>query len=390
MKRRICVVSGSRADYGLLRWTIDEIQNDPDLDLLLVVTGSHLLLEYGASIREIELDGFVVDHKVDIVDSSDTAHGIAQSIGRGVIGFSAAFSQLTPDVVLLLGDRYEIFSAATAATALHIPIAHCHGGERTEGALDEALRHSVTKMAHLHFTSTNEYSRRVIQLGEDPDRVFTVGSFGVEGINRLPLLGKSQLEERLGQRLEGQVLLVMIHPETHSPGSNEQLVRSLFSCLDQLVDTRVIFTLSNVDEEGRFVNKLIEEYVLSRPWKASFYANLGQKALFSLMCCVDGVVGNSSSGIIEAPSFNVGTVNIGDRQKGRLRGESIIDCKPNRDSIARGLEILLSEKFKNKVKSFHSPYKGSGVSKKVTNILKTYPLDAILVKEFYDVSFDET
>ena len=386
MKRRLCVVSGGRADFGLLRWTLEEIKNDKDVDLRLIATGSHLLEEFGFSIDEIESAGFGVDATVDIVDASDSAIGVARAIGRGVAKLAEVFNQIRPDVVLVLGDRYESFAATVAATTLHIPIAHCHGGERTEGAIDEVFRHSMTKLAHLHFTATAEYKKRVIQLGERPERVFNVGSLGVEAISRLPRLSRQQLETKLGQELNKKTLLVTYHPETHSSGHNQQTLANLCECLNTLNEVKIIFTLSNADEEGRLVNKLINEYVEKNPDRAAVFANLGQEVLFSLMDNVDGIVGNSSSGIIEAPSLKVGTLNIGDRQKGRIRADSIIDCAARRDEIARGLEILFSEDFKKRVKRVLNPYEGHDPSKRVKDILKTYPLDGLLRKSFYDIS----
>lgn len=385
MKRHICAVSGSRADYGLLRWMLKEIHDDSGLELHLVVTGSHLLAEYGSSIDEIEADRIPISGRIDVIDPIDSAQGVARSIGAGVTRFSEIFPKLNPDVLLLLGDRYEIFAAAVAATALHIPIAHCHGGESTEGAIDEVLRHSITKMSHLHFTATDEYRNRVIQLGEHPERVFNVGSFGVETIDRLPRLTQSQLETKLKLDLSQKTLLVTYHPETHSLEDSEKTLTNLFNCLNKLNQVKVIFTLSNADEGGRVINELVHEYVAANPGKASVFANLGQEVLFSLIENVDGIVGNSSSGIIEAPSLQVGTLNIGDRQKGRIRADSIIDCSGSADEIARGLEMLFSRDFKDRVTRARNPYEGERPSKKVRSILRSYPLNGILKKSFYDI-----
>lgn len=386
MKRRICAVSGSRADYGLLRWTLKEIHDDSKLELYLVVTGSHLLAEYGSSVNEIEADSIPISGRIDVIDPTDSAQGVARAIGAGVVKFSETFSQLEPDLLLLLGDRYEIFSAAVAATALHIPIAHCHGGERTEGAMDEALRHSITKMAHIHFTATNQYKDRVIQLGEHPEHVFNVGSFGVEAVQRFPRLTQPELETKLNLNLSHKTLFVAYHPETHSPEDDQQTLANLFRCLNELNQVKVIFSLSNADEGGRGINELINEYVNTNSDKASVFANLGQEVLFSLLENVDGIVGNSSSGIIEAPSLKVGTLNIGNRQKGRIRADSIIDCRASCNEISRGLAILLSKEFKERVKQASNPYEGQGPSKKVRSILRSFPLDGILRKAFYDIS----
>jgi GDP/UDP-N,N'-diacetylbacillosamine 2-epimerase (hydrolysing) len=389
VKRKICVVSGCRADYGLLRWTMQKIRDDSDLNLQIVVTGSHLSTEYGLTYKEIEGDGFIIDEKVDILLDTDSAQDIAKSMGLGLISFSDILKRLAPDLLLLLGDRYEIFSVAAVATALHIPIAHCHGGEQTEGAIDEAMRHSITKMAHLHFTTTDEYRRRVIQLGEHPERVFNVGAFGLEGINRTEELSRSTLEQRLGQSLEGRTLLVTYHPETHSLGASRETLNAILEVLDDFADAKLIFTLSNADEGGRLINKIIRDYVTQNPNRSVVHANLGQQALFSLMRHIDGVVGNSSSGIIEAPSFNIGTVNIGDRQKGRVRGASIIDCRATQSDVGRALRTLLSEEFRREVANMVSPYKGGDVSGLVNQILKTTQLRTLVKKRFFDLNVME-
>ena len=385
MKRAICVVSGSRAEYGLLKWTMQAIQEDLDLCLQLVVTGSHLSSEYGLTYKEIEQDGFNIDEKVAILLDTDSAQGIAKSMGLALISFPATLERLAPDLLLLLGDRYEIFAAAAAATALHIPIAHCHGGELTEGALDDIFRHSLTKMAHLHFTATEAYRNRVIQLGEQPDRVFRVGAFGLEGISRLERLSREATAKFIGKSLDGQNILIAFHPETQSPNSSQEQITTLLASLSEFPDLGLIFSLSNADEEGRLINRMIKEYVAKNQHRCVANANMGQTVLFSLMRHIDGVVGNSSSGIIEVPSFNIGTVNIGSRQKGRIRGASVIDSEPKRDELISALSTLLSQDFRARIKGIANPYEGVDVSSKVKQVLKTYPLNDILRKPFYDL-----
>ena len=383
--RKVCVVTGSRAEYGLLRWTMQAIGEDPDLCLQLVVTGSHLSDEYGLTYTEIEKDGFPINEKIAILSDTDDSQGISKAIGMGVIRLSEAFARLAPDLLLVLGDRFEILSAGVAATALHIPIAHCHGGELTEGALDDVFRHSLTKMAHLHFTSTEQYRNRVIQLGEQPNRVFNVGAFGLEGVQRLDRLSKEQTEQAVGKALDGKNLLVTFHPETQTPNSSEEQVSQLLASLSDFPSLGLIFSLSNADEKGRLINEMIKKYVAENRHRCVVNANLGQTVLFSLLRYIDGVVGNSSSGIIEAPSFGIGTVNIGDRQKGRIRGASIIDCSSDSVDIVRAIRLLLSREFADKARIADNLYGGNDVSGQVVQLLKTYPLQGVVRKSFHDL-----
>jgi len=361
------------------------IREDPDLCLQLIATGSHLSYEYGLTYKEIEKDGFPIDEKIEILSDSDDSQGISKAIGMGVLRLSEAFTRLAPDLLLVLGDRYEILSAGVAATVLHIPIAHCHGGELTEGALDDVFRHSLTKMAHLHLTSTEQYRNRVIQLGEQPERVFNVGAFGLEGVQRLDRLSKEQTEQAVGKALDGKNLLVTFHPETQAPNCSEGQVSELLSSLSEFPSLGLIFSLSNADEKGRLINQMIETYVAENRHRCVANANLGQTVLFSLLGYIDGVVGNSSSGIIEVPSFGIGTVNIGDRQKGRIRGTSVIDCSSHSADIVRAIRLLLSRKFADKAKIADNPYEGNDVSRQVVQLLKTFPLEGIFKKSFHDL-----
>lgn len=383
MKRRVCVVTGSRAEYGLLYWLIKEIQGSHDMDLQVVATGMHLSPEFGLTYRTIEEDGFRIDAKVEMLLSSDTTVGIAKSMGLGTIGFADAFERLRPDIVVLLGDRFEIFSAAQAALVARIPIAHLHGGETTEGAIDEAFRHAITKMAHLHFTATEEYRARVIQLGEDPGRVFNVGAAGIDNIKRLKLLDRANLETALGFRFGLRNLLVTFHPVTLEHASARQQFGELLAALDGLADTHLIFTKPNADTDGRVIGAMMNDYVSSNPAKAAAYTSLGQLRYLSTMRFVDGVVGNSSSGIIEAPSFGIGTINIGDRQTGRVKAASVIDCEPNRKSISEALGRLYSADFRAALPMTVSPYGEGYVAGKIAKVLAMHPLDAILKKRFF-------
>jgi GDP/UDP-N,N'-diacetylbacillosamine 2-epimerase (hydrolysing) len=384
MSRKICVITGTRAEYGLLRWVMQGIKDDPQLDLQIVATGMHLSPEFGLTYRAIEEDGFQIDRKVEALTSSDTAVGIAKSMGLGLIGFADALSELQPDLIVVLGDRFEIFAAVAAALVARIPVAHLHGGEKTEGAFDEALRHSITKMSHLHFVAAEEYRQRVIQLGEQPDHVFRVGGLGVDAIQRLSLLSRAELEAALGFRLGSKNLLVTFHPVTLERATAEAQMAQLLAALAELEDTHLIFTFPNADTGGRALIGMVEQFVARHP-NARAYASLGQLRYLSCVSHVDAVVGNSSSGLMEVPSFRKGTVNIGDRQRGRLQAASVINCEPNRQSIAAALKRLYSTGFQASLQEVRNPYGDGGASEKVVEILKHHPLAALLKKTFHDL-----
>jgi GDP/UDP-N,N'-diacetylbacillosamine 2-epimerase (hydrolysing) len=382
--RKVCVVTGSRAEYGLLRWVLEEIRAAPELRLQLAVTGMHLSPEFGLTYREIERDGFQIDRRVEMLLSSDSPFGIAKSMGLGLIGFADALRELEPDLLLVLGDRFEIFSAAAAALVAGIPIAHVHGGELTEGAFDEALRHSITKMAQLHFVAAEEYRQRVVQLGEHPDRVFLVGGLGLDNVSRLPLLDRPALETALDFRLGPKNLLVTFHPVTLEAAASERQLAELLAALDQRPETHLIFTLPNADTQGRALCGMVERYAAGRS-NARAYVSLGQTRYLSCLRQVDAIVGNSSSGLIEAPAFHIGTVNIGDRQRGRLKAASVIDCKPDRGSINAALDRVYSQDFKTTLANVRNPYGEGGASAKIVAVLRSFPLDGIVKKSFYDL-----
>jgi GDP/UDP-N,N'-diacetylbacillosamine 2-epimerase (hydrolysing) len=364
---------------------IKEIQDAQDLELQLVVAGMHLSPEFGLTYREIEKDGFEIDRKVDMGLTSDTSVGIANSIGLGTIGFGEAFHALKPDLLVLLGDRFELLAAASAALVALIPIAHIHGGELTEGAYDDAIRHSITKMAHLHFTASEVYSSRVIQLGEQPKKVFCVGALGIDNIVRLPLLKKDEVEKYIGLSLKGKSLLVTWHPETLNPKSTYEEFQNLLDVLQNYESINIVFTKSNADNDGSRINQMIDEFVLKYPENAVTHTSLGQLRYLSTLKYVSGVVGNSSSGIIEAPSLQKGTVNIGNRQLGRLRAASVIDCRPDVQSIKNALDTLFSSQFQSRLPKVSSPYGGSDVARKIACILKNCSLDGIVRKRFFDI-----
>lgn len=384
MKRKICVVTGSRADYGLLRWTMDEIRSSVALELQVVATGMHLSPEFGLTYREIEGDGFHIDRRVEMLLSSDTPVGIAKSTGLGLAGFADALADLQPDLLLVLGDRFEILAAACAAMFARIPIAHVHGGEATEGAYDDAIRHAVSKMSHIHFVAADEYRRRVVQLGEAPERVHLVGGLGVDAIARAKLLGQAELEAQLGFVFGARNLLVTFHPATLEAASAEGQMRELLAALGELQDTRLIFTLPNADNEGRALMTMINDFVARHP-HARAYNSLGQVRYLSCLQFVDGVVGNSSSGLLEVPSFKIGTVNVGRRQQGRLRAASVIDCEPQKAAIAAALTTLYSAQFRQGLATVENPYGRPGASREIAARLERLSFDSLLDKPFYDL-----
>jgi UDP-hydrolysing UDP-N-acetyl-D-glucosamine 2-epimerase len=387
-KRKICVFTGTRAEYGLLKPLMEKIKQDNELELQIVASGMHLSPEFGLTYKEIEKDGFKIDKKIEMLLSSDTDVGVAKSIGLGVIGFADTLEELRPDITVILGDRFEALAFAIASYTLRIPIGHLYGGEATFGSIDEGIRHSITKLSYLHFTSTQEYRKRVIQLGESPDRVFNVGALGIDNIKSMKLLEKSEVEKALGKSFKKRNLLITFHPTTLEKNSAEKQFRELLKALDELDDTLLIFTKSNADMEGRLINKLIDEYHIKNPEKTVVFTSMGQLLYLSTMKYVDAVVGNSSSGIIEAPSFKIGTINVGDRQKGRIKAQSIIDCEPIYEQIKNALKMLYSEEFQEKLKNVKNPYGDGEASTRILKILKNFNLSEIK-KEFYDLKFLE-
>lgn len=379
------MVTGTRAEFGLLRWLMEEIDKHPALTLQIVATGMHLSPEFGSTSNEIEECGFKIDAKVEMLLSSDTKSAITKSMGLGLIGFADAYYRLNPDVVVVLGDRFEIFAATSAAMIAGIPLAHLHGGESTEGAFDESIRHAVTKMSHLHFVAADEYRRRVIQLGEHPSRVFNVGGLGVDAIKRLELLSREDLERSLDFSLHKKNLLITFHPVTIEVNeSSSKQLSELLEALGKLEDTALIFTMPNADTNSRQLAELVRRFVAKFP-RAKAYASLGQLRYFSCLAHVDGVIGNSSSGILEAPSFNIGTINIGDRQEGRLRSKSVIDCAPNRASILEAINRLYSDEFQASLANTDAPYGSGGASIQIAKMLAEYPLEKIRKKKFYNL-----
>jgi GDP/UDP-N,N'-diacetylbacillosamine 2-epimerase (hydrolysing) len=335
--------------------------------------------------REIEQDGFEIDRKVEMLTSSDSSVGVAKSMGLGMIGFADALSELRPDLMVVLGDRYEIFAAVAAAMVARIPVAHLHGGEATEGLIDEAIRHSITKMSHLHFVAAEEYRKRVIQLGEQPDAVHLVGGLGVENIRRLELMSREELESSLGLEFGKRNLLVTFHPVTLEDATAEVQMTALLQALEVLQETRIIFTLPNADSGGRVLIEMVNAFVERHPDSYAF-TSLGYRRYLSCLAYVDGVVGNSSSGLTEVPSFRKATVNIGDRQRGRLQSASVINCAPVKEEIVQAINRIYSDEFVQILKGAVNPYGDGRVSDRVVEVLKTVSLDNLLKKTFFDVS----
>jgi GDP/UDP-N,N'-diacetylbacillosamine 2-epimerase (hydrolysing) len=385
--RKICVVTGSRSEYGLLRCVMQCLKADPGLELQIIATGMHLSLEFGLTFREIEKDGFRIDRKVEMLLSSDTTLAMAKSTGFGLGGLAVALDDLSPDIVLVLGDRFEIFAAASAAHLLRIPIAHIHGGEVTEGAIDDALRHAISKLSQLHFTSTETYRNRVIQMGEQPDRVFCFGAPGIDAIASLDLMTREELGKSIGFVLGERFLLVTFHPVTlGSHPSSEEMAELLAALADLPKDVRVLFTMPNADAEGRLLALQIREFVNRYPNRAAAFASLGHLRYLSAMKHCLAVVGNSSSSLIEAPSLGVGIINIGDRQKGRIQAVTVINCAPDRSEISQALARALTPEYQQAAAAVVNPYGRAGASEKIAGVVARYPLANLRRKSFYDMS----
>jgi len=385
--KRIGIMTGTRAEYGLLKSLMQEINKDNDLELYLIVSGMHLSPEFGMTYQEIEEDGFEINAKVEMLLSSDSPAGISKSIGLGVIGFADEFQRADLDMLILLGDRYEALSAAICALVMRIPIAHLHGGELTEGAIDEGIRHSITKMSYLHFTSTEQYRDRVIQLGENPERVFYVGALGVENIKKINLMTKEELEKSIHFEIDENTVVVTYHPVTLENNTVEEQFLNLLKVLDRNPKIRMIFTKANADTNGRIVNELIDKYAAQNSERACAFMSLGQKRYLSALKYCRIVIGNSSSGIIEAPSFGKPIINIGDRQKGRICADSVINCGYTQQEIQQAMETALTKEFENKASNCRNPYEKENTAANIISVIKDYLLnDKIKLKKgFYDI-----
>ncbi|MDO4228185.1 MAG: UDP-N-acetylglucosamine 2-epimerase [Capnocytophaga sp.] len=384
--RKICVVTGTRAEFGLLRPLIQLVKNDVQLDLQIIATGMHLSSEFGYTINEIIKSGFEVDKQVECILSSDSSVGISKSIGLAVMGFADAYRDLAPDLVVILGDRTEILAAVIAAAMANIPMAHISGGETTEGAYDEAIRHSITKFSHLHFTATEAYRKRVIQLGEQPERVFNVGAIGLDSIKKLKLMTRQEFETSIGFQLAEKNVLVTYHPVTLETENPKEVFQNVLDTLDALTNTHIIFTHANSDKNGRIINEMITQYVQKNKHKAVDFISLGQLRYLSALQFVDFVIGNSSSGIVEVPYFNIPTINIGDRQKGRIAPKSVLHCNGDLNSIQQAVKQANSTDFKNKIQKQEQIFGTGNTAEKIIQIIKNN--DKIdLKKSFYDIDF---
>tara|TARA_Y100001958_G_C21238949_1_gene566118 strand:+ start:568 stop:1725 length:1158 start_codon:yes stop_codon:yes gene_type:complete len=385
MKRKICVITGTRAEYGLLRFLMKSIKSDSKLTLQIIATGMHLSPDFGFTFREIENDGFKIDEKFEMLLSADTPSSISKSTALGLISFSDIIQRLDPDIVVLLGDRFEILAASISALFAKIPIAHIHGGETTTGAYDEAIRHSVSKMAYWHFVANEVYKKRIIQLGEDPKRVHNVGGLGIDAIIKTNLLSKKQLAKELKLEFLKKNLMITFHPETLENSSSQQNFSKILKSLEKLKDTLLIFTMPNADSDGRVIKAMINDFVLNQHPNSVAFTSLGRRNYLSALQFVDAVVGNSSSGLLEAPYFNIGTINVGDRQSGRIKADSVIDCNYSQRSISHALEKLYDKRFQKKLLNTSNLYGEGNSSDKIKKILKNVKIPTNLKKTFYDL-----
>lgn len=385
--RKICVITGTRAEYGLLSRLMKMIKDDGDTVLQVIATNMHLSKKYGNTYKEIEADGFVIDKKVPIIDESapDSPHTTIASMSKAMSGFAEAFDSLKPDLIVILGDRYEMLAAASTALIYRIPIAHLYGGEITEGAFDDSIRHAITKMSHLNFTSTEEYRKRVIQMGEEPDRVFYVGALGVENIKKTKLMDKQEIESSIGFKLDKNTVLVTYHPVTLDNTSVSDSIDAFLKALSSFKKLRILFTMPNSDTGSKIIAEKINEFVKNNVERSIAFTSLGMKRYLSVIPNVAAVIGNSSSGVVEVPSFGIPTLDIGDRQKGRISCNSVWNCASDEASIKDGIKKVLSKDFAEKARTVQNPYDKPDTAENIFKVLKTFPLKNILQKHFYDL-----
>lgn len=385
--KKICIVTATRAEYGLLKPLMHKLQESSHFELQLVVTGAHLSPEFGLTYQLIEADGFHIDEKVEMLLSSDTPSGIVKSMGLAQIGFADVFNRISPDALILLGDRYEILSVASAATIFTIPIIHLHGGEITEGAYDDSIRHAISKLSTIHFTSTAAYRQRLIQMGEQPEHVFNVGAIGLDNIVDLQLLDRAELEKTLGIVLRKYNYQVTFHPETLSDMSSEEQFKILLKAISQQKESYFIFTKANADTDGRVINQMIDQFVNEHKDMASAYNSLGSLRFLSTVKICDAIVGNSSSGIIEAPSLGTATINIGDRQRGRTQATSVINCSVNIDEIVAAFNQVKDPLFQKSIHTIDNPYGEGGTASKIIQILGQLDSQNLKTKKFHNIAF---
>lgn len=384
VNRKVAVFTGTRAEYGLLYWLMKDIQANLHLELQVIVSGMHLSPEFGETWKQIQLDGFSIDAKVEMLLSSDTPVGVVKSMGVGALGFADSLDRLRPDMLVVLGDRFEALAIVQAALIMRIPVAHLHGGEITEGAYDDAIRHAISKMANLHFVAAEAYRRRVIQMGESPERVFNVGAIGLDHVRRSPKMDLQELAESLGFALRSPYLLVTYHPVTSLDEDPQQSFNALLEALDKFPEQQVILTYPNADNGGRAIIPPLEAYAQRQPERVLAIPSLGFRRYLSAVSMASAVVGNSSSGIIEVPAFGIPTVNIGVRQKGRLAADSVLHCEPNAEAIERALHQALSYEFAEISKKTVNPYGQGSVAEAIVSVLEHF--DGALHKSFHDLS----
>lgn len=389
--KRVCIVTATRAEYGLLKPIILKLQAQNNLEVRVVATGMHLSPEFGMTCQEIEQDGIRLDRKIEILLSADTSSAISKSMGLAMISFADYFSERKPDLLIVLGDRYEILAVATTAMNARIPIAHLYGGDITEGAVDDVVRHAITKMSYFHFTATREHRRRVIQMGESPERVFWVGAMSVENACNVKKLSMHDLQEQIAfywNRDLEKMAVVTFHPVTLEDDTAREQFQNILNALDYFEDLKVIFTKANADAGGRVINHMIDDYVNEHPQKSKAYASLGQLRYLSAVSLADVVIGNSSSGLSEVPTFHVPTVNIGDRQRGRVCGKTVISCGVAEKEITDAIQKALSQTFRNEICNEKNPYEKKGTSDAIVKILteNLNKKNIDLKKHFYDLA----
>lgn len=387
-RTKVCVVTGTRAEYGLLYWVMQEIRNSDEFELQVLVTGTHLSPAHGNTWQEIEKDGFEISKRVEMLVSGDSPSSIVKSMGLALVGMADALAELQPDLIVVLGDRYETLCAAQAAMIYRIPIAHLHGGEATEGLIDEAIRHSLTKMSHLHFVAAEDYRRRVIQLGEQPESVFNVGSFGLDHLPGLDISKREELEEEIGVSLDSEVFLITFHPVTLSRNSFEQ-VNQFCHALEKFPNATMVITGTNADTDGLQVRKKLQEFAASRSGQTLVVESLGQRRYLSLMHHASAVIGNSSSGLLEAPAVGVPTVNVGNRQKGRLTAPSVISCGETTEEIVAAITKAISSGHRELSAMKSTPYGKPGAARRMLDVLKKADLSGLVTKRFYDIDIGQ-
>ena len=387
MNKKICVFTGGRAEYGLLKPLLEELKNNSKIDLQILVTGMHLSREFGLTYKLIEQDGYKIDDKIEIILSSDSPISISKSMGLGLISFSESLQKLKPDIIVTLGDRFENMSIVTAAWVSRIPVAHIQGGEKTLGAIDDQFRHCITKLSTLHFVAAEEYRNRVIQLGEHPDKVYNVGALNVESLKKIKILSKSKIEKLINFNLNEKTILVTFHPVTLENNTAEKDFNQLLKAIDLIDDLRIIFTKTLADTNGRVINYMIDDYVSKNSHKSVAFTSMGQIKYISTLNYIGAVVGNSSSGIIETPSLKLPTVNIGVREEGRIMDKNIISVNQDTNEISNAIIKALSKDFKLSLNNMKSSYEKEGTSKNIANVLSNFSLPRTTMKDFFDIDF---